>query len=345
MLQKARDLALARGGECLSLRYVNTDSKLEWKCAEGHLWSAKLNHVKDSGSWCPRCARRKPGLIDSAKAYAASRGGECLSEVFGTTGDYLRWRCVKGHEWSSTYRNAVYLKHWCAACVGRHNHSLDSARAVAAKRGGACLAEYYHSAKAPLRWRCVAGHEWFAALSSVEGQGSWCAECIGRGDRLPDLRRHAETLGGKCLAVSHKSMKTKVQWECAEEHQWLATADNVLNGGKWCPYCRFRSEGAVRDVFEQTTGHAFPKVRGVLADPRLELDGYCAELRIAFEFQGIQHYKVVPHFHRGGEADLRNQQERDARKEALCDEAEIALVTVPYDLKEKAPTSKKSYSC
>ena len=29
----------------------------------------------------------------------------------------------------------------------------------------------------------------------------------------------------------------------------------------------------------------------------LELDGYCSELNLAFEYNGPQHYKIVPEFH------------------------------------------------
>ncbi|NML35452.1 zinc-ribbon domain-containing protein [Paraburkholderia antibiotica] len=58
-LDQARRVAQSRGGECLSLEYRSSQSKLTWKCSEGHEWSACLGNVKNSGSWCPQCARQR----------------------------------------------------------------------------------------------------------------------------------------------------------------------------------------------------------------------------------------------------------------------------------------------
>lgn len=47
-------LAKKKGGECLSEKYVSRNSKLQWKCKEGHIWETSLTYVK-SGSWCRIC--------------------------------------------------------------------------------------------------------------------------------------------------------------------------------------------------------------------------------------------------------------------------------------------------
>jgi hypothetical protein len=49
-------LARARGGFCLSSRFVGVESKLAWKCKKGHIWEARPMHVR-AGTWCPVCAR------------------------------------------------------------------------------------------------------------------------------------------------------------------------------------------------------------------------------------------------------------------------------------------------
>jgi hypothetical protein len=55
----ARQVALEKGGKCLSDTYVNSISRLEWICKFGHIWSATLNSVKDRKTWCPRCRESK----------------------------------------------------------------------------------------------------------------------------------------------------------------------------------------------------------------------------------------------------------------------------------------------
>lgn len=57
-IELLRQVALKRGGECLSISYRNAQTKMTWKCARGHIWKTKANHIR-SGHWCPICARRK----------------------------------------------------------------------------------------------------------------------------------------------------------------------------------------------------------------------------------------------------------------------------------------------
>ena len=58
-LQTAQRVAVARAGECLSTGYRNNHTPLCWRCHLGHEWASSLNHVKDSGSWCPQCSSKK----------------------------------------------------------------------------------------------------------------------------------------------------------------------------------------------------------------------------------------------------------------------------------------------
>ena len=64
----------------------------------------------------------------------------------------------------------------------------------------------------------------------------------------------------------------------------------------------------------------------------LELDCYNEELKIAVEYDGAQHYKFIPYFHKTYEGFL-NQRYRDYMKEQMCKENNIKLIRVPYTVK------------
>ena len=66
---------------------------------------------------------------------------------------------------------------------------------------------------------------------------------------------------------------------------------------------------------------------------RQSIDLYIPSLRVAIEYQGIQHYHPVDFF--GGEEALAHRQELDQQKKQLCLENEVRLVEWPYD---KPPT-------
>ena len=93
-------------------------------------------------------------------------------------------------------------------------------------------------------------------------------------------------------------------------------------------------EARCRELLERWFGRPFPKVRpDWLVNPktghRLELDCFNEELRLAVEYDGIQHSVFVPHFH-ASEAAFAAQQERDRAKEAACAERGVALVRADW---------------
>lgn len=48
------ELAKSKGGKCLSDKYIRSDEKLMWMCANGHVWKSVPANVK-RGNWCQKC--------------------------------------------------------------------------------------------------------------------------------------------------------------------------------------------------------------------------------------------------------------------------------------------------
>lgn len=63
----------------------------------------------------------------------------------------------------------------------------------------------------------------------------------------------------------------------------------------------------------------------------LELDCFNPQLRLGVEYQGCQHYKYTPFFHKNKEA-FQNQKYRDEMKRVKCKENGIVLIEVPYTI-------------
>lgn len=110
------------------------------------------------------------------------------------------------------------------------------------------------------------------------------------------------------------------------------------------PHSRSRSsrdskgEVECRRVMELIYGLPFNKARpDFLRNPvtgnnyNLELDCYNPKLKIAVEYNGVQHYKYTPFFHKNKEAFL-NQKYRDDMKERICKENGVRLIQVPYSV-------------
>lgn len=100
-----------------------------------------------------------------------------------------------------------------------------------------------------------------------------------------------------------------------------------------------KGEIETRKVLESIFRLPFNKARpSFLLNPvtggtnALELDCYNPELKLAAEYNGEQHYKYIPFFHKNKEAFL-NQKYRDDMKYRICKEKGIDLIIIPYTVK------------
>ena len=95
-------------------------------------------------------------------------------------------------------------------------------------------------------------------------------------------------------------------------------------------------EQRCRQIFQNIFQKSFPSVRPKFlkrANGRcLELDGWNPELGLAFEYNGIQHYKLAPRFHKTHE-DFKQQLQRDREKREMCLKNNVVLIELPYKIK------------
>ena len=336
-----RVLAEARGGGCLSERYIDNKTKLRWRCAASHEWDTIPSCV-EQGHWCAICGNERQGRakahsIEMMRVIAASRGGQCLSSVYKNNLTGILWRCERGHEWEAI-PSSITRGSWCPLCAGRlpKDAALEALGELARSRGGALLSTHYRNARTSLNWKCAKGHEWRAVPDAVK-HGSWCPVCGGSHPlSLEMMNKAARKYGGECLANRYINSNTKLRWRCAEGHEWEAKPGHVLRG-HWCPICSSGvSERICRALLERMTGVGFPKQRPKwLRNERgkqMELDGYSTSLGVAFEYHGKHHYQQSSFFHRQSDA-FEQRRRDDEEKRRLCQVNGIVLFEVPHSIR------------
>lgn len=100
----------------------------------------------------------------------------------------------------------------------------------------------------------------------------------------------------------------------------------------------YKREERCRNIFQKYMRKRFVKIRPEwLTYPKtgrkLELDGYCEELRLGFEYNGAQHYYYNP-YHFKNRKQFRDQVMRDKWKYQRCKELGINIIVIPFDLQE-----------
>lgn len=143
------------------------------------------------------------------------------------------------------------------------------------------------------------------------------------------LKEVAIARGGSCLG-NYTGSHNKIEFECANKHRWFATYNNIYYNNSWCPHCNLgMGENICKLYFETIFQREFIKIRpDWLVNPKgnkLELDGYCEELGIAFEYNGEQHFSNIKHYKK----NLLERQSWDAIKIKLCKENDVKLIVIP----------------
>ncbi|PWK28122.1 hypothetical protein [Pseudomonas sp. OV226] len=182
-LKRLRQAAQRHGGECLSLKYLGTHEKHEFRCHVGHVWLVLANSILNANHWCPRCRGwpidrviwQEEGLARLRTA-ALKQGGECLAEEYTGANTNYWFRCAQKHEWQ-TRGERVMSGMWCKPCSHEAQRlGIDEARRTAEERGGQCLSTTYRNCWQKLHWLCHRGHSWRSAFTNIRS-GSWCPTC------------------------------------------------------------------------------------------------------------------------------------------------------------------------
>jgi thiol-disulfide isomerase/thioredoxin len=262
---------------------------------------------------------------------AESRKGKFISTQYTGSGEKHLWQCHRGHTWEAVPK---FIKQgdWCPHCAGvaklteKHMHDL------AEKNSGKFLSIKYIGALKKHIWLCNKGHIFEARPNDVQ-QGKWCRKCYFERKKLTIEYMHtvAEKNGGKFLSEKYVGSFNKCAWQCNQGHVWDTTYSTIRNGA-WCPYCAsFRSEEICRNIISKMFGWLFVKCRPdfLMSDKgrNLELDGFCEELNLAFEYHGAQHFEPVEYF--GGQKTFEAIQKRDKLKLELCAKAGVRVIVVP----------------
>jgi hypothetical protein len=217
---------------------------------------------------------------------------------------------------------------WCNNCVGGYIDNKICAQ-IAKEKGGRLISGNVQNKSSGIRLECKEGHTWETTAAQLE-RGRWCPYCAGKRKDISLFQKIAKDRGGKCLSRRYKSYNSKLKFECGNGHKF-ESAPVSIEMGSWCSTCSESfGERATRAAFEQIFKRKFKKAYPkwlVNSDGyRMELDGYNEDLRLAFEHQGIQHYK--PHRFFSDEDGFKKRVKDDKAKLKLCKENGVTLIQI-----------------
>ena len=214
-LNEARTMIGQRGGVLLSTEYVAAKTKLKVRCEGNHEFDISADNLKH-GKWCPECKRQNHSKrmalgfwsVNKLREFARDRhGGDCLATAARDMLSKVPWTCLKPkHAPFEAVIAKVLRGQWCPACWQERREppkpAIPFERVVEAvrERGGKIVGigsdGIWKGSRTRLVVTCSNGHEWSVDSSNLLYAGSWCPECLNKGERI--VRAIFETtFGGK----------------------------------------------------------------------------------------------------------------------------------------------------
>lgn len=110
--------ARRHAGRCLTDVYVNQRQVLDWECRRGHRFRSSWVNTQSRDNFCSECAEieRKQEILKTAKCYARSVKGRCLSTSYKGARAPLKWQCKLGHRFTDTWTAISNRDHFCTRC-------------------------------------------------------------------------------------------------------------------------------------------------------------------------------------------------------------------------------------
>lgn len=287
--------------------------------------------------------RNKQEIINNVISIINNKKGKILSSIDEKTqcSSKIEIECLNNHKWKAELRT-IDNGCWCAECSYQEKRADFSEIIKYAKsKNGKCLSQpnEYKNGKVKLEWECEFGHTWNANKSNVISKGKWCPECAGNKKlTIEQMHEIAKLRGGKCLSTKYKNSGDPLKWQCSEGHIWDQRA-NIIKRGCWCPQCSGNlGQKICKIIFETLFENDFICIRPEWLKNengnKIELDGYCSKLNIAFEYNGDQHYYRAFNFQT--DESLLKIKKHDEIKKQVCKKLNIKLLIIkeirPYNI-------------
>ena len=174
-IEYVKEVAKERGFLCLSNKYINIHTHLEFKCPFNHEIKMTFDHFK-SGGGCGICYGKQKKEIDDIRNYLKKYNYELLSKEYKDSRSKLKILCPKGHEFEMTW-DSFKFGYRCNICGGTLKKTIKEVKKYIESFNYKCLFNKYEGANELLKVKCPENHEFKISWSMFQ-QGQRCPVCF-----------------------------------------------------------------------------------------------------------------------------------------------------------------------
>lgn len=269
-----------------------------------------------------------------------------LADTFTKNTGLLKVKCNECDEEFGTSLNCIMHNNGCIVCgpFDKPTMKLDDIRKLMETKfmhlNLNLIDDKFINIYIPLKFQCKQCDDILNITLSELQNGLTCYNCrpVKCGYPKLSIGKVKEILKeyGLTLIGEYTSHNEYMELKCDEFGHLFKRNLTQIKLGRGCTICKSSTNyygiseeicrGFLKYLFDEDFIRMKPKW---VTENGFIYDGYCDKLRIAFEYNGKQHYEHIVHFHKTIE-DFKVQQENDKKKIKLCADNNVSLLIIPY---------------
>ena len=330
--------------ELLETKYINTSTKMKYKCSCGNISFVTFTNFKTSDK-CMECNGSKKLTYEYVFNYFKEHDCELLETEYINSSTLMNYRCECGNE-SKTIWNNFRKEHRCNKCGNKKRskklrYSYEYVFAYFKENDCSLLSKEYINNNQRLDYICSCGNK--AKIKFIHfKRNQRCPEC--RNKKISESKYLTyefvfdffKNQNCELLESYYINNETKMKYKCSCGDISYICFGN-FQAGKRCGCEKSKGEVKIIKILKENNINFKPQKR--FDDCRdkkpLPFDFYIIDKNILIEFDGHQHYtpwgfgKVSKDIE-AAEKSLKQQKIRDEIKTKYCRDNSIKLIRIPF---------------
>lgn len=284
-IKQMQEVAIKRGGMCLSKNYISSLSLLSWQCANGHTWEASSGNIK-SGTWCPFCGFQfvmenicreifqtifKKNFIKSRPKWLVNKNGSTMEF------DGYNQKLAIAFEYHGEQHFTISRRfHEGGQKVLKQRQVDDATKRLLCKQNNVSLIEIPYSIKTKDLYKYIVSqcNKFGIEIPPHKKMDIEDMELNYFSRNLTELKRLAEERGGELLSKTYLGAHRKLTWKCSKGHIWGAEP-NTIKQGSWCGRCAGKTLLTIQEMQELATKHGGSCLSEKYIDSKTKLKWQC----------------------------------------------------------------------
>ena len=186
--------------------------------------------------------------LEELRSALATRNLDLISEKWVDVSYRYKIRCRNcGHSFEQSARSYLNSRKvaGCKKCsmasvaelVSGRKLGISKLEDIANRYEALLISDSYVDKKSKYEWICRQGHKVVRNIESIQRSGYLCIECNAPKTQISDLRKFAESRGGRILSPEYLGVHQQHLWQCANGDTFERTWTGIQRAKFFCPAC------------------------------------------------------------------------------------------------------------